>query len=320
MIDIKASILMVFGPRIKAFGIGLYIIGMLLLTGNKSFAQDLEPRRWSTLPIGIQILGVGYGNTSGEIFFDPVLQAEDVSIKANTFILQYVQPFKLGSKLARVDVYIPYSIAKWDGLVQGVPTNVNRDGLADPRLRFSVNLIGPKAMDPQELYEYYKSNPTYTTVGASIAVVLPLGKYFEDKLLNLGQNRLVFRPQIGILHNWNNWSFELSSSVFIFTKNNNFFGGSQRNQKPIFALQTHLIKKFKSKLWASLSAGYGTGGRSIVNEVSNEDQRGNLLASLSLGMPISKKQSVKVAYINLQTLKDIGSDTDSFVLAWSLVL
>ena len=311
---------MVFRPRFKDFGIGLYILGMLLLTGNKGFAQDLEPRRWTTLPIGIQILGVGYGNTSGEIFFDPVLQAEDVSVKASTFILQYVHPFKLGNKLARVDVYVPYSIAKWDGLLQGAPTAINRDGFADPRLRLSVNFIGPKAMDPQGLYEYFKSHPTYTTVGASISVVLPLGQYFEDKLLNLGHNRVVFKPQIGMLHNWGNWSYELSSSVFIFTQNNDFFGGGQRRQKPVFAIQTHLIRKFKSKLWASLSAGYGTGGRSIVNDASNDDQRGDFLGSISLGMPISKKQSVKVVYINSQTLKDVGGDTDSFVVAWALVL
>ncbi len=311
---------MVFRPRFKAFGIELFILCMLFLSVNRNFAQDLEPRRWTSLPLGIHILGLGYSNTSGEIFFDPVLQAEDVSVNASTFILQYVHPFKLGNKLARVDVYVPYSIAKWDGLLQGVPTAINRDGFADPRLRLSVNFIGPKAMDPQGLYEYFKSHPTSTTVGASIAVVLPLGQNFEEKLLNLGQNRFVFRPQFGVLHNWNNWSFELSSSVFIFTQNNNFFGGNQRKQKSVFAIQTHLTKKFKPKLWASLSTGYGTGARSIINDVSNEDQRGDFLGSFSLGMPILKKQSVKVAYINSQTLKDIGINTNSFVMAWALVL
>ena len=107
-------------------------------------------------------------------------------------------------------------------------------------------------MDPKELLEYFKSHPTYTTVGASIAVVLPVGQNFEDKLLNLGQNRFVLRPQIGMLHNWGPWSYELSSSVFIFSPNNSFLGGKQRKQKPVFALQTHLTKKFKSKLSTSL--------------------------------------------------------------------
>jgi hypothetical protein len=320
MIDTKSRLSLGFKTSFRGIGQRLLLLITLLFSGIHSFSQDVEPRRWTTLPLGIKILGAGYGNTSGEIFFDPVLQAEDVTVKANAFIVQYVHPFKLGNKLARVDVYVPYNIAKWEGLVQGVPTTVKRDGFADPRIRLSVNLIGPNAMNPKELFEYFKSHPTYTTVGASIAVVLPLGQYYEDKILNLGQNRLVFRPQVGLLHNWNNWSFELSSSVFFFTQNPNFISGNQRKQKPIFAFQTHLIKKFKSKVWASLSGGYGIGGRSIVNEASNEDQRGNFLASFSLGMPITKKQAVKAAFITSQTLKDIGSDTNSIVLAWSLVL
>ncbi len=55
MIDFKSYVLSVFGPRYKALGIGLYLLGMLLFTGNKSYAQDLEPRRWTTMPLGIQI-------------------------------------------------------------------------------------------------------------------------------------------------------------------------------------------------------------------------------------------------------------------------
>ena len=316
----KSSIITVSRPRIKAFGIGLFLHGVLLLCQFTGLAQDIEPRRWTTLPLGVHIVGVGYANTSGEIFIDPVLQVEDAAINASTFILQYVHPFRFGNKLARIDAYVPYTIAKWNGLLQEIPTTINRDGFGDPRLRLSVNLFGPKAMDPKGLFEYLKSHSTYTTVGASISIVLPLGQYFEDKLLNVGLNRFVFRPQVGLLHNWDNWSFELSSSVFIFTQNDNFFGGNQRKQKPVFAVQSHLIKKFKSKLWASLSAGYGTGSRSVVNNVSNEDQRADFLAAVSMGMPISKKQSVKLVYINSQTLKDIGSDTDSFVMAWTLVL
>lgn len=320
MSDLRLRILKGCIPCFKGFGVRLFLLIAFLFSGTKSYSQDVEPRRWSTLPLGIKILGAGYGYTSGEIFFDPVLQAEDVSLNTNTFIVQYVHPFKMGNRLARLDVTVPYAIAKWEGLVQGAPTAVHRNGFADPRLRVSVNFIGPKAMGPKELFEYLKYHPTYTTVGASIAVVLPLGQYFEDKLLNLGNNRFMFRPQIGMLHNWNNWSFELSSSVFIFSRNNDFFNGSVRKQKPILAIQTHLIKKFESKLWVSLSAGYGSGGISIVNEVSNDDQRGNFLGSFALGMPISKKQAMKVTYINGQTLKDIGANTNSFVLAWSLVL
>jgi len=292
---------------------------LALLVGNNVSAQDVEPRRWTPLPLGIHVIGAGYGLTNGEIFFDPLLQAENVTVQVNSFVIQYVQPFKLGKKLARLDVLLPYSIARWDGLLAGVPTTVKRNGFSDPRLRFSLNLIGPNAIGPKEMMEYMKSNPTNTIVGVSLAVTLPLGQYFEDKILNLGSNRFVFRPQIGMVHSWKSWSYELTGSVFLYTNNTNFASGKTRKQDPIFALQTHLIKRFNPKAWASLSFGYGLGGESIVNNQPNNDERGNLLGSLAFGYSLTKKQAVKVAFLRLETLKDIGADTSTFVITWSTV-
>jgi len=197
----------------------VYII-MLSLLGVKSFAQDIEPRRWTTLPPGIHVIGVGYGYTNGEIFFDPLLQVEDATVDVNAFAVQYVHPFKVGNRLARLDVLVPYSTARWQGLLEGIPTTVKRNGIADPRFRISLNIVGPPAIGPKEMLEYLISHPVHTIVGVSIAVTLPLGQYFEDKLLNIGQNRFVFRPQLGLVHNWRNWSYELTGSVLLFTKRN----------------------------------------------------------------------------------------------------
>lgn len=292
---------------------------LAILVGTNIFAQDVEPRRWTPLPLGIHVLGAGYGLTDGDIFFDPLLQVEDVTVQVNSFIVQYVQPFKIGKKLARLDVLIPYSTARWDGLLVGVPTTVKRNGFSDPRLRFSLNLIGPNAIGPKEMMEYMSSHPVNTIVGVSLAITLPLGQYFEDKLLNLGSNRFVFRPQIGMVHSRRSWSFELTGSVFLYTNNTNFASGKTKKQDPIFALQTHLIKRFNPKAWASLSFGYGLGGQSIVSNQSNNDARGNLLLSPAFGYSITRKQALKVAFIRLESLKDIGADTNSFVIAWSTV-
>lgn len=300
-------------------GIVTVFIVIASLFGNDIFAQDIEPRRWTPMPLGIHILGAGYGYIDGDIVFDPLLQAEDVTLKVNFFILQYVQPFKLGNKLARLDVLIPYSKARWDGLLAGIPATATRNGFADPRLRFSLNLIGPNAIGTKEMMEYMSSHPVNTIVGVSFAITFPLGQYFEDKLLNLGHNRFIFRPQIGMVHNWGHWSYELTSSVFIFTNNNDFSNGKMKKQDPIFAFQTHLIRRFNNKIWTSFSLGYGLGGQSLVNKQPVNDERGDILGSLSLGFPLMKKQAVKIAYIRSETVKNIGADTNSLVIAWSTV-
>ncbi len=298
----------------------IYISFLLcFLSYQLTIAQDIEPRRWTPLPIGTHVVGGGYVHTFGDILFDPVLQAEDVTIAINAMAVSYVQPLKIGNRLARLDVLLPYVNANWEGLLQGVPTNISRTGFSDPRVRFSINLIGPKALNAQEMMSYYKENPSNTMFGASVSVTFPLGQYAGDRLLNLGQKRFVIRPQVGFVRNWGLWSYEFTASVFIYTNNNDFFNNQKRKQDPTFAAQTHLIRRFRNRMWTSVSAGYGLGGQSIVDSQPNNDERGDLLYSLAFGFPITKKQSAKVFYLHSESVKSIGSDTDSIGLGYSIL-
>ncbi len=302
------------------FQIKYNLLLVVFFLASYANAQDIEPRRWSSLPLGTQVIGAGYVHSFGTVTFDPLLQADDVTVNANTFLLSYVKPFKLGNKLARLDVTLPYRFKRLEGNLSGESASVDRNGFGDSRIRLSMNLIGPPASNAQELGKYLKENPKNTTLGVSIAATLPTGQYFDEKLINIGQNRFIIRPQVGMVHNWNNWSYELTGSLFIFSDNNNFFGGQTKKQEPIFALQTHLIKRFNSKVWASLSASYGIGGESIVSGVSNADLRTNVLSSAAFGFKLTKFQSCKIAYLNSVTLKDLGSNTHSFIFGWSHII
>ena len=289
-----------------------------ILLNYLGFTQEIEPRRWSSLPLGTNVVGAGYVHTFGDIFFDPLLQAEDVSVTVNTFVTSYVRPFKLGNKLARLDVTVPYAFAHWEGLLKGESTTVNRNGFVDPKIRFSFNLIGPPPSGPKELQEYYVEHPVNTTIGVSIAMTLPLGQYYNDKLLNLGQNQFVFVPQIGVVHTWNRWSYEFTGSAVFYGDNPDFFGGKKKKQDPTLAFQTHLIRQFKPGYWASISASYGLGGQSIVNRQPNADNRQDLQGAISFGVPLSKYQGMKLAYVRSETLRDIGSNLNVLILGWSV--
>jgi hypothetical protein len=302
------------------FQIKYNILLVVFFLASYANGQDIEPRRWSSLPLGTQVIGAGYAHSFGTVTFDPLLQADDVTVAVNTFVASYVRPFKLGDKLARLDITLPYNIMRFEGSLSGAPSSVERNGFGDSRIRVSVNLIGPPASNAQELGKYLKENPKNTTVGVSMALTVPTGQYFDEKLINIGQNRFIIRPQFGMIHNWNNWSYELTGSLFIFSNNNDFFGAQTKKQDPVFALQTHLIKHFNSKVWASVSASYGIGGESIVNGVSNADLRTNFLSSAAFGFKLTKFQSCKIAYLNSVTLKDLGSNTHSFIIGWSHII
>ena len=283
-------------------------------------ANDIEPRRWTPLPTKMSIVALGYGYTNGDLFFDPVLQVSDAEVKVDTVASSYIHSFSIAGKAARFDLLVPWQSAQWKGLLQQMPVEVNRKGLADPRFRLSVNLSGPPTSSAKTLRDYSLENPVYTVLGAAISVSVPWGKYHPDKLLNLGQNRYTIRPQIGVVHNRGPWSFELTGSVFLYTDNDDFYIGNRREQKSLYALQTHVVRVFKPGIWGSLSMGYAKSGESTIDGVAKNDKREQLLKGISLGYSLTKRQSVKVSYITSDTLEDIGADTHTLALIWTMVL
>ena len=286
-------------------------------TASSSFAQDLEPRRWTPIPLDLQVVGIGYARTSGDIIFDPVMLVEDVKSEVDIVGLSYVTSFKLHNKLARFDLVVPMAKGKWEGLVDGVLTKINREGLLNPKLRVSVNLIGTPAINAKELRNYLAEKKSHTVVGAAISLSVPVGEYFSDKLINLGDNRYTIRPQLGLVHTNGNWSYELTGSAFIYTDNNDFYRNYTRKQKALYTIQSHMIYSLDAGKWVSLSAGYGIGGQSIVDGVDKNDKKNTLLSAVSFGMPISRSQSVKIAYVNGQTNSSTGSNYNSLLVAFS---
>ena len=211
------------------------LLGAWLVGQAPAFAQDLEPRRWTHLPVGMNVVGVAYAYTDGDLAFDPLLELEDVEVKSHTTLATYARAVDFFGKTGRIDVILPYRKSRWQGLLSGAPAEAMREGFADPWIRLSVNLLGAPALEGKEYLDYRAAHSTNTVVGAALAVMLPLGEYKDDKLLNLGQNRFIFRPQAGVVHTRGQWSYELTGSVFFFTENDDFFGGNERKQDPLFA-------------------------------------------------------------------------------------
>lgn len=294
----------------------LIICFLLLLTG-RAHGQDVEPRRWTPLPVGINIIGAAYGYSTGDVAFDPVLKIEDAKVDLHTVVFSYSRTLGLFGRSARFDALVPLQHATWEGLLDGAPASVSREGFADPAFRLSVNLFGAPAAGMEEFQKRAVAQPVSTVIGAAISVGVPLGEYFEDKLLNLGQNRYVFRPQIGVLHTRGKWSYELTGSTYFFTDNDEFFGGNTLKQEPVHALQAHVIRVFKPGLWASVSAAYGWRGETTVNDVPKNNDKIDVLAALSVGLPITQRQGIKLVYLRSQTHRITGADLETLMIAWS---
>jgi hypothetical protein len=301
-------------PRLRA------LIGALFLTcfAAEVVGQDLEPRRWTHLPAGTNVASLGYFYTSGDLHFDPVLRIEDAQVELQTVMASTNHYFDLGGMTSRLDLQLPVSAGRWEGILDGVPRTVRREGLADPRIRFSVDLAGAPALGQEEFQEYLESRDRRTIVGAALAVRVPLGEYAEDKLINLGENRFGFQPQLGVVHVEGSWSFELTASVFLLTRNGDFFNGRTLDQDATFAVQAHVVKTFGKVFWFSVGAAYGRGGETRVDGVSNDDDRSNLLYGVTFGWSVNDLHSIQAGYLRQDALRSVGMDAHTVLLGWAI--
>jgi hypothetical protein len=291
---------------------------VFLLAPLPGLCQDIEPRRWSHLPIGGNFGGVAYAYTEGNITFNPVLRIEDGEFDLNSAALKYIHAFELLGKSARVDLAQAYQSGTWRGVLDGTPKSVDRDGWADTTLRFALNLYGAPPLTGREFRDYRAQTDCETIVGMGLLVQLPTGEYFDDKLINLGSNRYTFTPQLGVVHTRGKWSMELSSSANFYTTNDKFFNGNTLEESCYFVGQGHLIYTFMPGLWLGASLGYGYGGESTINGVAADDRKGNLGWGLSVGIPVSREFGFKIAYLGTRTDRPTGADTNTFAIGCSL--
>jgi hypothetical protein len=115
---------------------------------------------------------------------------------------------------------VPYVWGSGEAVVNGTHAQIYRSGLADPGLRFSYILHGSPALSPQD----FKKATHKMIVGASVIIAAPLGQYDPKLLANIGTNRWLFRPQIGLSRELGKWTFDLYLSGTFFTENPDFLG------------------------------------------------------------------------------------------------
>ena len=184
-------------------------------------------------------------------------------------------------------------------------------GFGDPRFRLSINLFGAPALSAKEFTNYRQD----LIIGASLQVSAPMGQYDDSKLLNLGNNRWSFRPELGISKAWGPWIIEVAPSITFFTDNTDFFNGSTLAQAPIYLVRGHAIYNFESGAWMSLDGTYFTGGRTSLNGVRGENEQTNTRAGLTLALPVDRQNSIKFnASTGISTRT--GSEFKSIGIAW----
>ena len=288
-----------------------------VLTATLSFAEEIEPRRWAHLPINSNFLGTSYIYTKADIAFDPLLKIEDAESRIHAWAAKYIRTFTLFDKSARIGVAQAYLKGEWSGLLDNIPKKIKRSGWSDTLIRFAINLYGAPPLQGEKYLQYRSSKKSETIIGAAVSVQIPTGKYMNDRLINLGTNRFTFRPQVGIVHNYEKWSAEVTGTVAIFTDNTDFFNGQTLKQDPFYTLNSHVIYNFNRAMWGGVSFGIDFGKESTVDGIKKNDKKENLAWVISYGYSINERLSLKCAYIETKKQEATGLDSKSFLISAS---
>ncbi len=292
----------------------LVALAAALSSAAPCHSQELDPRRWSHLPTGLNFAGIGYAYSESDISDSPALRLEDVESEVHTWLLKYIRTFNLLEKSVRVDLTQGYQKGHWSGMLDGAAAETDREGWTDSIARLSINLYGPPPLTGKAYADYRAKTDVTTIVGAAVAVHFPTGEYMSEKLINLGTNRFTIRPQFGVVHERGNWTMEAGASAWIFTDNDNFFGGSKLENEPLYVLQSHLIYTWDMGFWIGAGAGYAFGKRSTIDGVEKDDRKEIKGWSLSAGYPITRDWGVKVGYVGRRRMSNTGSDNDTFAI------
>src|SRR5262249_50945135 len=183
-------------------------------------------------------------------------------------------------------------------------------GLADPLLRFSVNVYGAPAVSLADFPAYQQD----IIVGLSLQMTVPVGQYDSTKLLNIGTNRWSFKPELGVSKAWGSLILELIPAITLFTDNGDFFGGKTLKQGPVYSLQGHVIYQFFPALWASLDGTYYAGGRTTIDGEKGP-QPGNVRLGVTAALSLSRHQSIKV-YASAGAYQRTDNDFWAVGMAW----
>jgi len=118
----------------------------------------------------------------------------------------------------------------------------------------TVNLYGAEKI--KNFYDILNYEP-FVTVDVSGLLIIPIGEYENDRAVNIGQNRWGGRFALPVTCYFGTYaplyrtSLEITPSVFVFAKNDDFMGQEMKND-PLYQLEAHLTHDFTRTFFGSI--------------------------------------------------------------------
>jgi hypothetical protein len=286
-------------------------------------AQDLAPRAYVITPLHSNAVTLTWSYYVGPLDFNGVVPIKDAKGTYSVPVFSYYHSFNFFGHSANIIASLPYGVGNFSGEVGQKEGSIYRSGLLDFNARIAVNLIGGRAMEPQEFVKWKQKK----ILGASLKVVAPTGQYDPAKLINWGINRWAFKPEIGYSQRFaKNWIIDAYAGAWFYTENPQSFHipfPVPQTQAPIGSFEGHLSYDFQKhgwlkglRGWASLDGNFWWGGIASVFNVPNPDtKQTSSRIGATISLPYTRHQSIKVSFSG-GTYSRFGGDYHNLQVAW----
>ena len=278
-------------------------------------AQELAPRAYIITPVHGNAITLAWSFYDGGLNLSNTVPITGATGTYSVPSISLYHAFSLLGRSANITASLPYAIGTFSGNVLGTNKSVYRSGLVDFSARFSVNLIGGPAMEAHDFVKWKQKR----ILGASLKIVAPTGQYSPTKLVNWGINRWAFKPELGYSERWGHWVLDGYGGAWFYTTNPAYFATpapEAQTQQPIGSFEGHLSYNLKARAWASLDGNFWWGGVTTLNGLRNpETKQTSSRLGVTVSLPLSKHQSVKVAYSHGSYIR-FGGDYSNLQVGW----
>ncbi|NBF17396.1 transporter [Pseudomonas paraversuta] len=250
-------------------------------------------RDWQNLPTDLNMLFGYYSRIDTNTPIDTSLPIDGLSLNADVYIMRYARSFAVDGRNSAIQILQPYAdiSASFDDARFFSGTKHN-GGMGDTQVVLVHNIFGGPALSKEEFARW---KPETFLTGA-LWITTPTGDYDKNKVINIGANRWVFKPEIGFGTPFGPTWLEVNTWVSLYGDNDEYQGNGKLEQKPLYAVEGHYSYTINPALWASLDATYSAGGETRIDGDWQDNKQANTLVGASMGFMLSPQFGGLLAY------------------------
>lgn len=260
---------------------------------GKASAQFNDPRAYDNTPIGVNQLELSYTYVRSNASVDPSLVIGGARLNLNQVAIGYTYYFGAFHRLAWAEAAVP--LAGPDGSIADTNIHGSIYGTGDSSYQFGMLLKGGPALSIEQFANYKPA----TSLGLSLTVTAPTGLYDSRKILNLGSDRWLFKPEIAFNYPFGadqKWEFDAYGNASFYTDNNSYHGKEILQQEALPGLEGHISYSFNERIWASLDTRYSFRAVTDVDGVSQNNAQQNFIVGSEVNVSLNPQNSLTFVF------------------------